>query len=259
MIIIDDMVQGSKEWFMCKSGVASASRSAEFSSEPKLAPLPKDAKYSKEGKLHIYNYNGARFAGTNKLEIQNVVRESLPKVYGEMRWGYLAELVAQVVTGILPDDLPFKQMEWGNDHEDQARAFFELELGVDVDVPAFIYKDENMRCGISPDGLIKGKKIGLELKAPFTTKVYIDFVTREKIKQEYVDQCQYSMWVTGYEAWYFANYDPRVKNKPLHHVLIERDEEYMDKYERAEKQFTIDMDKMLDQFGVKFKSQWEGD
>lgn len=257
MIVIDDMEQGSKEWFMCKAGVASASRSAEFSSEPKLAPLPDDVFYEKNRKEHRYFYNKTEYTGTNKLEVQNTVRESLPRIYSEMRWGYLSELVAQVVTGIIPDELPFKQMEWGNEHEDQARAFFELELGVDVDVPAFIYKDKNMRSGISPDGMIKGKKIGLELKCPFTTKVYIDFVTREKIKQEYIDQCQYSMWVTGYDAWYFANYDPRVKNKPLHHVLIERDQDYMDKYDRAEKKFIIDMDSMLDKFSVKFKSQWE--
>lgn len=64
-----------------------------------------------------------------------------------MRQGYMAELVGQIVTGLLPDEMSFKQCEWGNEHEDSARALFELELGVDVKVPAFIYKDENKRCG----------------------------------------------------------------------------------------------------------------
>jgi len=65
------------------------------------------------------------------------------------------------------------------------------------------------------------------------------------------------MWVTGYEAWYFANYDPRVKTKKLHWVLIDRDQSYMDKYDLAEKNFIKDMDLMLGKMGVKFGSQWE--
>ena len=67
------------------------------------------------------------------------------------------------------------------------------------------------------------------------------------------------MWVTGYEGWYFANYDPRMidKSKRLHYVLIDRDQEFMDKYDNASKQFIIDMDSMLEKSGVKFKSQWQ--
>lgn len=258
MIVINDIKQNSKEWLKCKLGVASASRAAEFSMESKLAPMP-DATYEKDGKEHIYWYDYTCFKGTNKTAVQNELRETLDRVYGDMRQGYLAELVAQVATGLLPEEMSFKQCEHGKEWEDVARAHFELTLNVDVDVPAFIYKDNEMRFGISPDGLIKGKKIGLELKCPFTTKVYIEFLTCDKIKKEYIEQCQYSIWVTGYDAWYFANYDPRMidKSKRLHYVLIERDQSFMDKYERASKQFIIDMDKMLIKSGVKFKSQWE--
>ena len=47
MIIIDDIEQGTDSWFRCKAGVASASRSAEFSMEPKLAPMPDKITYEK--------------------------------------------------------------------------------------------------------------------------------------------------------------------------------------------------------------------
>lgn len=257
MIIIEDIEQGSQDWFALKAGVISASRAAEFSTESKLAPIPSSATYGISGKLHIYQYNGTRFEGTNKTETQNRLRSALPKIYGDMRQGYMAELVGQIATGLLPDEMSFKQCEWGNEHEDSARALFELELGVDVEVPAFIYKDEVKRCGISPDGLIVGKKIGLELKCPFTTKVFVEFATCDKIKKEYIEQCQYSMWVTGYEAWYFANYDPRIKTKNLHWVLIERDESYMKKYDEAFKSFTKDMDLMLEKLGMEFGQQWQ--
>lgn len=256
MIIINDIEQASDDWFRLKAGVISASRAAEFSSESKLAPMPGDVTYSKDGKEHVFFTGTDMFRGTNKTEVQNEIRSMLPPVYGDMRQGYMAELVGQIATGELPEQMSFKQCDWGNEHEDSARALFELELGLDVEVPAFIYKDDSKRFGISPDGLIVGRKVGLELKCPFTTKVFIEFATCDKIKKEYIEQCQYSMWVTGYEAWYFANYDPRIKTKNLHWVLIERDQVFMDKYDEAAKSFTKDMDSMLEKMGLEFGQQW---
>ena len=256
MIIIDQIEQGTADWFRAKSGVISASRATEFSVEAKLAPMPLNAEYKKDGKLHIFTHNGINFHGTNKAEVQSELRATLPPAYGDMRQTYMCELVAQVSTGLIPDEMSFKQCEWGKNYEHEARAYFEFETGLKVNEVAFIYKDENRRVGISPDGLINGKKIGLELKCPFTTKVFVEFVTCDKIKQMYYEQCQLSMWVTGYVGWYFANYDPRLKGKKLHHVLIGRDQEYMDKYDKAYGKFIVDMDVMLGKMGVEFGQHW---
>ena len=257
MIVIDDIEQGTSEWLKTRLGVISASRASEFSQQSKLAPMPEDATYEKTKDGHCFNFNGVVYTGKNKAVLQNEIRETLPRVYPDMRGSYMAELVGQVCTGFVPDEFSFKQTEWGKDHEHEARSYFEFETGLKVNEVAFIYRDESRRFGVSPDGLIDGKKIGLELKCPFTTKVFIEFACNEKIKQEYIEQCQYSMWVTGYDAWYFANYDPRIKGKKLHHVLIERDQTYMDKYDKAEKSFIADMDKMLKKMNVKFGEQWE--
>ena len=262
MIIIEDIEQGSAAWHLSRSGVISASRAAEFATEPKLAPMPDSIDYYKEGKEHHYKVNGEFYIGTNKTETESRIRKTLPPVYGDMRQTYMCELVAQILTGEIPEEMSFKQCEWGHKYEDEARAHLELELDIDVTVPAFIYRDEIKRFGISPDGLLvklyNGKKTGLELKAPFTTKVFVEFATCEKIKQMYIDQCQYSMWVTGYEQWIFANYDPRVINedKRLHHVVIERDPIYMAKYDAAEKTFIPAMDAMLEKMGAVFGIQW---
>lgn len=48
MIVINDIEQASKAWFELKAGVISASRAAEFSTEPKLAPLPDDFTHTKK-------------------------------------------------------------------------------------------------------------------------------------------------------------------------------------------------------------------
>jgi hypothetical protein len=257
MIIIDQVEQGTPDWHRARAGVITASRASEFSSEAKLAPMPDNIDYKKDDKNHIYKVSGKFYTGTSKSSLEKIIRSTLPPIYGDMRQGYMAELVAQIATGLIPEQMSFKQCEWGHDHEDQARAFFELEHGVDVTVPAFIYRDKEKRFGISPDGLITGTRIGLELKCPFTSKVFVEFATCDKIKKEYIEQCQYSMWVTGYEAWYFANYDPRIKSKNLHWVLIERDQAFMDKYDKAYVAFTKDMDVMLNKMNVEFGSQWK--
>jgi len=255
MIIIDGIDQASADWFRLKLGVISASRASEFSIESKLAPMP-DVNYSKEGKYHVFWHDYTEYRGTNKTEVQNEIRSILPPVYGDMRQGYMCELVAQVATDTLPDMFTSKQCQWGNDHEDQARAYLELELGIDVTVPTFIYRDKNKRFGISPDGLVVGKEVGVELKCPFTSKVHIEFITCDKIKKEYIEQTQFSMWVTGYKQWYFASYDPRMKTKKLHWVLLDRDDAYMAKFDKAEKPFIDDMNKMLAKVNVDFGEQW---
>jgi len=256
MIIINHIEQSSPEWHRARLGVITASRAAEFATEPKLAPFPDDLPYSKDGKDHVFIFNGKEYRGTNKTDLHNEIRSLLPQVYGDMRQGYMAELVAQVATGVIPEEMSFKQCEWGKNHEHEARAYFEFETGLKVDEVAFIYRDAKKRFGLSPDGLINGKRIGLELKCPFTSKVFVEFAVCDKIKSDYYEQCQYSMWITGYEGWYFANYDPRMKSKKLHYTLIKRDESYMTKYDQAEKKFIEDMDSMMAKIGAEFGQQW---
>ena len=172
------------------------------------------------------------------------------------RQTYMAELVAQVCTGEMPE-LDAKQLRWGRDHEAAARSAYEFATGETIEQVPFIFKDDSMRVGCSPDGLIKGKNKGLELKCPFSTKVYIEFLTCDKIKPEYVKQCQFSMWITGASEWDFANYDPRMNKNMIKIVTLKRDEEMMKEFDVAVPAFIDDMDKMLKKAGFSFGDQWQ--
>lgn len=251
MIIIEGLEQGTTEWLKARAARITASRAAEFSSQPSLAPLP-DVKITKEGKVNYCLFDSVTYEHTSKIELQKMIRESLPRVYSDMRNGYLHELIGQVCTCEIKEQVPFKQAEHGHENEDIARSIFEFETGKEVRQVGFIYKDDDQRAGISPDGLIVGEDSGLEIKCPWDTKWHIDFILAEKIKPEYIEQCQFSMWVTGYKSWYFASYDPRMKSKRLHYVTIERDEEFMKKYDEAYTVFIREMDKKLESIGFKF-------
>lgn len=253
MVIIENLEQGTVEWFVARAGRVTASRAYEFSMSPNLAPFP-DIDIVKDGKINRCVFEGKVFENTNKLELQKAVRESLPAVYPDMRNGYLNELIAQVCTQEFKEQGTFKQTEWGKENEDIARAVLGFKLGVEVDEVGFIYKDENKRAGISPDGIIKELNCGAEIKCPFDTKYHIDFLLDDKIKPEYIEQCQFSMWVTGFTKWIFASYDPRMKkaDSRLKFVEIERDEVFMKKYDEAYSIFISEMDMKLESIGFTF-------
>ncbi|HCS4673893.1 TPA: exonuclease, partial [Escherichia coli] len=76
------------------------------------------------------------------------------------------------------------------------------------------------------------------------------------IKSAYMAQVQYSMWVTRKDAWYFANYDPRMKREGLHYVVVERDEKYMAGFDEMVPEFIEKMDEALAEIGLVFGEQW---
>mgnify|MGYP003365389141 CR=1 FL=1 len=252
MIILDCMEQGSDDWLKARSARITASRAAEFSAKASLAPMP-EVEIIKLGKVNRCEFNGLIYENSIKSEVIRAVRESLPRVYSDMRNGYMSELIGQICTGEIKEQIPFKQAEWGHKNEPIARSLLEFETGEKINQVGFIYRDENQRAGISPDGIIDGKDIGVEIKCPWDTKWHIDFILSKKIKPEYVEQCQFSMWVTGYSKWYFASYDPRMNKRRLHYVVIDRDKDFMKKYDESYDLFIEEMDIKLNQIGFSFK------
>lgn len=173
----------------------------------------------------------------------------------ETRATYMAELVAQVATGMV-EEINSKYLDWGNEHEDAARSSYEFMSDHKLTNVPFVYADESFRVGCSPDALILDMKKGLEIKCPFNTVHYIKFLTDEKLKPEYRWQNQFQMMVTGAEIWDAVQFDPRMKKSPIHVVTVERDEAMQKTLADAVPQFVSDMDKMLARAGFEFGEQW---
>lgn len=173
---------------------------------------------------------------------------------GEARRTYMMELIAEVATGQQKRS-GGKATTWGHEQESSCVGLYAFDSGLDIESIPFIYGDDQMRYGASPDGLI-GDLSGIEAKNPFNTAVYLKFVFDEEIKPEYIEQVQFSMFVTGRETWVFANHDPDVRNYIFHSVTIERDEAKMKTFADAIGQFTYDMDRHLEKLGYTFGDQW---
>lgn len=104
--------------------------------------------------------------------------------------------------------------------EDEAVEAFEKWSGETIETVGFCLHESGV-AGCSPDGLLAGKRIGFEGKAPLPA-THVNYVlNRQALIDQYGDQCHFSMAVTGAEAWWLQSY---CRGLPAARVLIERDE-----------------------------------
>lgn len=213
--------QGSDEWKKCRLACITASRVGDILTEPRT-------KADKEAGL-----------------------------LSGMAETYMMDLIAEVCTGAIPDEIPARPLLWGKKHEDAARMLFEFENDLTIELPPIYYKDESMRCACSPDGMCSDGR-GLELKSPYTSSQYVRFRLGglDAVKKEYMAQVQYSMWVTGCDEWWFSNYDPRMRRENMHSIIIQKDNKFQDAFEAKIPAFIAKMDEALDAMGFRFFDQW---
>ena len=174
----------------------------------------------------------------------------------EARRSYMAELVAQVCTGIFPE-VSARPLEWGLENEGSARSAYQLMTGHEARPVLFGFQDEPFRVGVSSDFVaVVGDGRPGEIKCPYTTSEYIQFLTMEKIKSEWHWQMQMGMWVLQTDVYDFCQFDPRMRSRSFHSVSQEPDEKAQRTLADAVPQFVYEMDKVLEKTGIKFGDQW---
>lgn len=149
--------------------------------------------------------------------------------------GYLAELLAEHISGEAATIPPTADMQRGTELEPAARACYELETGHDVAQVGGVYLDESRTVMASPDGLIAGMRRGLEIKCP-KLATHIRYILEDALPTQYVLQVQGGMWVTGYDEWDFVSYCPDYAAQPIYIQTIKRNNALiakMDKHIRA--------------------------
>ena len=145
--------------------------------------------------------------------------------------GYINDLIAQKITGELPEFYTNAAMERGNELEPAAKALYEFINGVEV-VQVGLCLHDTLDCGASPDGLI-GVDGGIEIKCPLP-HTHISYLREGVVPSKYIPQIQGCLWITGREWWDFMSYHPAMEDLI---VRVERDNEYIkklaDQVERA--------------------------
>lgn len=108
-------------------------------------------------------------------------------------------------------------MEYGNRYEGEARDKFQEQCVYDIHQVGFYKRNfEGFDIGCSPDGVIEtrdqdseSRYQGIEIKCPGMKTHLKNFVSAFElgdVPQKYAAQIQFSMFVTGYNHWYFLSY-----------------------------------------------------
>ena len=170
------------------------------------------------------------------------------------RANYMAELVAERLTGESSKGFSNAAMQWGTETEPQARLAYEIVTGRTVDEIAFVDHPSIQQTGASPDGLIGDDGL-IEIKCP-NTATHIDTLLGCAVPAKYRTQMLWQMACTG-RAWCdFASFDPRMPvSMQLYIQRVERDDEAIAEIENAVAEFLKELDAKVATLRLKYETQ----
>lgn len=143
--------------------------------------------------------------------------------WGASRANYMAELIAERLTGEPAEKFSNAAMAWGTEKEPDARAAYEFFRDAQVVEVAFIDHPAIGMTGASPDGLVGDQGL-VEIKCP-NTATHLDTLLTQTIPSKYVTQMLWQMEVTGRAFCDFVSYDPRLpESMSLFVKRVERDD-----------------------------------
>jgi putative phage-type endonuclease len=162
---MNDIIQGSPEWFAIRCGKVTASRVADVVAKTKTG-------------------------------------------WGASRANYMAELIAERLTGESAERYTNAAMQWGTDKEPEARAAYEFRTDLAVTEIGFVMHPQIYASGASPDGLVAADGL-VEIKCP-NTATHIETLLGGSVPSKYVTQMQWQMACTGRQWCDFVSFDPRM-------------------------------------------------
>lgn len=164
--------------------------------------------------------------------------------WGASRASYMAELIAERLTGVPAPSYTNASMDWGNLVEADARIAYEFHAGVEVEQVGFIEHPTIAMTGASPDGLVPSTGL-VEIKCP-NTSTHIDTLLGGKIPGKYETQMLWQMASTGREWCDFVSFDPRLpESMRLFIKRLDRDDKRIAELEEQVSEFLDELDRKV--------------
>ena len=198
------VVQGTEEWRQIRCGNATASRAADI-----IAMLKKGG------------------------EAAN-------------RRDYRTEIICERLTGVpYPQSAQYaRAVQWGKEHEADARTAYELKMGVLVDVVGFVMHPTIERFGCSPDFLVGEDGMG-QIKCP-DTATHIEWIRSGTVPIEHIPQLLAELACTKRKWIDFVSYDPRLpEHLQLFVVRYDRNEKLISQLEAEVVHFNAEVDQVI--------------
>lgn len=139
----------------------------------------------------------------------------------KQREKYLFRLAGEAVTGTPEETYQNAAMLQGNEREAEARAYYDLTKGVEVEKVGFCLADGY---GCSPDGFV-GKDGMVQFKCPLLS-THVGYLLENKFPLDYFQQVQGELFVAEREWSDFVSYFPNIR--PFV-IRVKRDEVFIKK------------------------------
>ena len=195
---MQEILQGTQEWYALRVGKVTASRVADVIAKTKTG-------------------------------------------FAASRANYMAELIAERLTGIPASSFTNAAMAWGTEKEPEGRAAYEFRMDAEVALVAFIDHPTIGMTGASPDGLVGNDGL-IELKCP-NTATHIETLLGDEIAGKYLTQMQWQMACTGRQWCDFVSYDPRLpESMRLFVKRVDRDDVRIAELEKIVGAFLEELD-----------------
>jgi len=164
--------------------------------------------------------------------------------WGASRANYMAELIAERLTGEPAEKFTNAAMQWGTEKEPEARAAYEFRFDFDVAEVGFVDHPFIEMTGASPDGLV-GEMGLVEIKAP-NTATHIDTLLSQFVPAKYSTQMQWQMGCCEREWCDFVSYDPRLPEEMRLFIRrVERDDAEIARLEGLVTEFLFELETKL--------------
>ena len=126
------------------------------------------------------------------------------QMFGKTAMGYATDLILARI-GVEVENITTWQMEWGTEHEPEAREIYHKQIAPVVEVGFVIHPDFDF-IGCSPDGLVGDDGL-IEIKCP-QERAHLDHLLSDEPPKNYEYQMQFQMMVTGRKWCDFISFHP---------------------------------------------------
>ena len=149
------------------------------------------------------------------------------QVFAKNNLPFIDELIAERMTGTIPESFTSDAMKHGILFEPEAIRVYEETTKNKVEEIGFCVHDNYPFIAVSPDGLVKvdGKYQGaVEVKCP-SSKKHIEYIRIGRVPAEYKAQVLHYFVVVDDLQWLdFVTYDPRMKSHKINVHRVHRSE-----------------------------------
>lgn len=160
------------------------------------------------------------------------------------RANYMAELIAERLTGTPAEHFTNAAMAWGNEKEPDAANAYAFYRDAELATVAFVPHPSIAMSGASPDRLVGADGL-VEIKCP-NTATHIETLLGGEVPKKYREQMQWQMACTGRKWCDFASYDPRMPQEmSLFVKRVERDDVLIASLETEVRAFIAEMESKI--------------